>query len=260
MTSVERILEFVKLEIEEKQTEKSTKENLPQLFSINFNNVNLSCGNTSILKNISFEINPKEKIGIIGRTGAGKSSLISCLFKFYKISGKICLEQYNIDNIPINQLRSSISIIPQIPFTFCGTIRENLDPLQQYSDFSIWNVIKKLNLDIVITNLNQKLDKHADLSVGQKQLLCIGRAILSKNSIIILDEITASFDHETDHMINKVIEENFQDCTIIIIAHKFSAIEKCDKILVLNQGEIVEYDTVKKLLQNPSSALYNLIQ
>lgn len=262
MTCVERILEFTDMpkEEEEKDNEEKYKENCSKLSSISFKNVNLICKNTSILKNINFEVNEREKVGIVGRTGAGKSSLISCLLKFYKISGNICLNQIDIDNIPSAELRSKVSIIPQIPFVFCGTIRENLDPLQQHTDLNLWNVIKKLNLNDIITDLNQKLDKNVQLSVGQKQMLCIGRTILSKNKIVVLDEITASFDQETDEMIDKIIDENFQSCTMIIIAHKLSSIKKCHKILVLNQGEVVEYDTPNNLLKNSNSLLYNLIE
>jgi len=207
-----------------------------------------------ILKDISFEIKGGEKIGVVGRTGAGKSSLIQVLFRMTEISkGSIVIDGIDIKKVGLQFLRSSIAIIPQTAFSFVGTIRHNLDPIGKQSDDELLEVLKEVNLLNKIKSIKGGLDhviafKQATFSVGQKQLLCLARAILRKAKIVVLDEATANVDFDTDQFVQQKIKEKFKDCTILTVAHRLSTIIDYDKILVLDKGKIVEFDHPFKLL------------
>lgn len=259
MTSVERILEYINIDHETNSPE--TLDKWPNAGLIEFKNVSLYYNNLNkSLKNINFAVCPNERLGIVGRTGAGKSSIISSLFRFYNTTGMITIDGIDIHSVSLNQLRSSISVIPQDPYLFSGTIRENLDPFQQYTDDKIWNVLQKLQLNDSIDSLSQNLDKGANLSTGQKQLLSLARALLCKNKIVVLDEATASVDQETDALIRAAVKSNFQSCTMIIVSHRLPLILNCHKVAVINQGCITEFDTPEKLLQNKNSFLHYVIK
>jgi len=212
-----------------------------------------------ILKDITFKIKGGEKIGVVGRTGAGKSSLIQVLFRMTEISkGSITIDDVSIKDVGLQFLRSSIAIIPQTAFSFVGTIRHNLDPIGKQSDEELWEVLKEVNLLNKIKSIKGGLDyviafKQATFSVGQKQLLCLARAILRKAKIVVLDEATANVDFDTDQFVQWKIKEKFKDCTILTVAHRLSTIIDYDKILVLDKGKIVEFDHPFKLLVKEDS-------
>ncbi len=212
-----------------------------------------------ILKDITFKIKGGEKIGVVGRTGAGKSSLIQVLFRMTEISkGSITIDDVSIKDVGLQFLRSSIAIIPQTAFSFVGTIRHNLDPIGKQSDEELWEVLKEVNLLNKIKSIKGGLDyviafKQATFSVGQKQLLCLARAILRKAKIVVLDEATANVDFDTDQFLQQKIKEKFKDCTILTVAHRLSTIIDYDKILVLDKGKIVEFDHPFKLLVKEDS-------
>jgi len=217
-----------------------------------------------VLKNINILINPGEKIGIVGRTGSGKSTITLCLFRLLEAyEGKIYIDDIDISSIPLEILRNNITIIPQDPLLIEGTLRFNIDPFNNYSDDKIIEVLKKINFDYIVNKnplgLEQIIaEEGSNLSVGEKQLICVVRAILRNSKIIIMDEATASIDFKTEEIIQNNINEILKESTIITIAHRIKTIMNYDKIISLDNGEVLEYDTPKNLLKNTDGIFYNL--
>ncbi|XP_076174317.1 ATP-binding cassette sub-family C member 10 isoform X2 [Ptiloglossa arizonensis] len=215
------------------------------------------------LNGISFATRPAEKIGVVGRTGAGKSSLFVSLFRLSEIhSGSIYIDNVNTKTLQLNALRSRLTIIPQNPFLFSGTIRENLDPLNQYSDLQIYKALEKCQIHSLVYRLGgfgATLDESgSNLSAGQRQLFCLVRAVLHNAKIICIDEATANVDQETDKFIQTTIKSSFQSSTVITVAHRIRTIMHCDRVLVLGEGEILEFDEPNLLIQNVDSHFYHL--
>uniref|UniRef100_A0A8C4M9Q0 ATP-binding cassette sub-family C member 5 n=1 Tax=Equus asinus asinus TaxID=83772 RepID=A0A8C4M9Q0_EQUAS len=215
-----------------------------------------------VLKKVSFTIKPKEKIGIVGRTGSGKSSLGMALFRLVELSGGcIKIDGVRISDIGLADLRSKLSIIPQEPVLFSGTVRSNLDPFNQYTEDQIWDALERTHMKECIAQLPLKLESEVmengdNFSVGERQLLCIARALLRHCKILILDEATAAMDTETDLLIQETVREAFADCTMLTIAHRLHTVLGSDRIMVLAQGQVVEFDTPSVLLSNDSSRFY----
>lgn len=214
---------------------------------------------------MNFFIKPGEKIGIVGRTGAGKSSIIAALFRMIEPTGIIFIDGIDIKEIGLHDLRSKISIIPQDPLFFSGSIRRNLDPFNKHDEESLWGVLEEVHLKDAVRILNAGLDAElteggSNFSVGQRQLICLARAILHRNKIIVLDEATANIDKETDFLIQKTIREKFASSTILTIAHRIQTIMDSDRILVLQDGIIEEFDEPYKLLKNINGVFYNMIK
>ncbi|XP_008113892.2 multidrug resistance-associated protein 1 isoform X1 [Anolis carolinensis] len=207
------------------------------------------------LRDISFQSQREEKIGIIGRTGAGKSTLTNCLFRILeKAGGKIIIDGIDIATIGLHDLRGNLNIIPQDPVLFSGTLQFNLDPLGKYSDLELWEALGLCDLKNFVQSLPRKLlheisEGGENLSVGQRQLVCLARALLRKTKVLILDEATASLDIETDNVVQATIRKEFHNCTIITIAHRLQSIMDSDRVLVLESGRIAEFDTPDRLLQ-----------
>jgi ABC-type multidrug transport system fused ATPase/permease subunit len=216
------------------------------------------------LKGISFKTNSFEKIGVCGRTGAGKSSLINCLLRLTEIDeGSILIDSTPINSLGLHDLRHSIAIIPQTPLLFTGTLRYNLDPFDDFSDFDLWNSLKQVQLFHKINHHHLQLlqpvtEGGSNFSVGERQLLCFARAILRNSSILILDEATASVDTETDKIIQEMIREVFVKSTVLTIAHRIATIIDYDKVIVLDSGLIVEFDSPSRLLSDPNSVFSGL--
>lgn len=217
-----------------------------------------------VLKGISFKCNSVEKIGIVGRTGAGKSSMTLSLFRIIEASGgKIMIDGIDISTMGLHSLRSKLTIIPQDPVLFSGTLRLNLDPFNSYSDDAVWTALEHSHLKIFVQQLtdglNYKVSEGGEnLSVGQRQLVCLARALLRKTKVLILDEATAAVDVETDELIQNTIRVEFKDCTILTIAHRLNTIMDSDRIIVLDQGKIVEFDRPDVLLSNKDSIFYGM--
>ena len=209
-----------------------------------------------VLKNISVNIKGGEKIGVVGRTGSGKSSLMNALFRITEVEsdgGKIVIDGVDINSIGLNSLRLSLSIIPQDPVMFSNTVRYNLDPFEEKSEYELWDALKKVQLAEAIAVLPGGLDEQVaeggeNFSQGQRQLLCIARSLLRKPQILVMDEATASIDNATDAAIQTMIRENFADATVLTIAHRLGTIMDSDRVLVLDDGNVAEFDSPSALL------------
>ncbi|XP_015732142.1 multidrug resistance-associated protein 6 isoform X1 [Coturnix japonica] len=206
------------------------------------------------LKHINLTINGKEKIGITGRTGAGKSTLAAGLLRLVEAAeGAILIDGQDIAQLGLHDLRMKITVIPQDPVLFSGTLRMNLDPLNQYTDADIWTALELTQLKNFVADLPEQLeykctDQGENLSTGQKQLVCLARALLQKAKVLILDEATAAIDTETDLQIQSALRTQFKESTVLTIAHRINTIMDCDRILVLENGQIAEFDTPKQLI------------
>ncbi|NWS84495.1 MRP2 protein, partial [Toxostoma redivivum] len=194
------------------------------------------------------------QVGVVGRTGAGKSSLTNCLFRVLEAAGgKIIIDDVDIATIGLHDLRNNLTIIPQDPVLFTGTLRMNLDPFDQYSDEEVWKALELAHLKTYVQGLPEGLlhlvsEGGENLSVGQRQLVCLARALLRKAKILILDEATAAVDLETDNLIQTTIRSEFADCTVLTIAHRLHTIMDSNRVMVLHAGQIVEFDSPEELL------------
>jgi len=212
-----------------------------------------------VLKGLSFEVKGGEKIGIVGRTGSGKSSFMVALFRFNELrQGRILVGEEDITSTRLAQHRGSLSIIPQDPVLFSASIRFNLDPFHQFSDAVIYQVLEKVSLLHVVNELPHKINEMVseggeNFSVGQRQLICIGRALLRSPKVLMLDEATASIDNETDSKIQDMIRTEFKTCTVLTIAHRLHTIMDSDRVLVLEDGIVLEFDSPENLLNENSS-------
>ncbi|CAG9767407.1 unnamed protein product [Ceutorhynchus assimilis] len=252
MTHVERVLEYT--EVPQDNYEGRSVENWPSLGNVVFKNVSLTYKLERVLNDISFEVKPKHKIGIVGRTGAGKSSIISTLFRLYHYDGTILIDDIDIKTLSLEFLRDHISIIPQDPLLFQGSIRQNLDPLNRYTDEEVWQTLEKVHMKEHIPSLELLITDHgSNFSTGQRQLICLARAIIKRNQIVVLDEATANMDPETELLVQKTIAINFQGCTVFIIAHRLQSVLECNRILVMERGKVVEYADPIVLMENENS-------
>ena len=268
MIGLERCKALLRIEAEKNPEKDNTEEleekNWPNEGKINFIDFSVSYRPDTplVLKDINFEIKPGERIGIVGRTGSGKSSLVLSLCRIIEPKmGKILIDDEDIKNIKLEYLRDKLSIVPQDPFLIESTVRDNIDPLNKYTDEEIlevmddFGIFKKMGKE----KLNIKIKENGkNLSLGEKQLISFARAIMKKNKIIILDEATSSLDIETEKIIQKNMKYYFKDCTVIIIAHHLQMVQGCQTILVMDNGRIVEMGSYNSLLNNKNSKFYSL--
>jgi len=218
-----------------------------------------------VLRGISCSIKAGEKIGVVGRTGAGKSTLTNALFRLIEpTSGSIFIDNIDISQIGLDVLRSRLSIVPQNPVLFSGTIRSNLDPFSRHSDEEIWQTVGQVHLKQHVLQLPEQLgysiqENGEGLSVGQRQLLCLGRALLRRSKILVMDEATASLDFNTDAHIKATVRECFTAKTLITIAHRLDTVLDSDRVIVFEDGKIAEFDSPSALLVNPGSKFSLLV-
>nr|XP_055221299.1 multidrug resistance-associated protein 1 isoform X6 [Gorilla gorilla gorilla] len=259
IVAVERLKEYSETEKEApwQIQETAPPSSWPQVGRVEFRNYCLRYREDLdfVLRHISVTINGGEKVGIVGRTGAGKSSLTLGLFRINESAeGEIIIDGINIAKIGLHDLRFKITIIPQDPVLFSGSLRMNLDPFSQYSDEEVWTSLELAHLKDFVSALPNKLDHECaeggeNLSVGQRQLVCLARALLRKTKILVLDEATAAVDLETDDLIQSTIRTQFEDCTVLTIAHRLNTIMDYTRVIVLDKGEIQEYGSPSDLLQ-----------
>ncbi|CAH1159389.1 unnamed protein product [Phaedon cochleariae] len=265
MTSVERVMQYTKVEKEEELNPGASEkpENWPSAGKISFRNTYLRYNpdDPPALKNLNIVIQPGEKIGIVGRTGAGKSTLISSLFRLAPIDGTMAIDDIDTSTVSLEHLRSNISIIPQEPILFSASIRYNLDPFSKVSDDVIWQALANVELKDTIENLDQKVcEGGSNFSAGQRQLVCLARAIIRNNKVLVMDEATANVDPHTDALIQNTIRENFKDCTVLTIAHRLNTIMDSDKVLVMDSGKAVEFESPHRLLQLPGGYFTKMVE
>ncbi|EEY62025.1 ATP-binding Cassette (ABC) Superfamily [Phytophthora infestans T30-4] len=266
MVSVERIQTYTEMPTEAGLVSTAVEKpplDWPMAGAISFKRVDLRYrpGLPRVLRGLTFSVNAKEKVGIVGRTGAGKSSLIVGLMRLVELdAGSITIDGVDISKIGLHDLRSNIAIIPQDPVLFSGTVRSNLDPFDQFSDDQIWTSVKRASLQKAITSLDDVVDeKGSNFSVGERQLLSIARALLKRSKVILMDEATASIDPETDRQIQQSIREEFRDCTTLTIAHRINTILDSDRILVMEKGSVAEFGSPAELQRKPDGIFKSLV-
>ena len=267
MTTMERCLGYTKIASERPQETNVDKDNYnwPSRGKIEFVNYSVKYRPDTeiVLKNLSFTVNPGEHLGIVGRTGSGKSTISLCLFRILEATtGQILIDDVDISKLGLKKLRNSITIIPQDSTLMTGTLRYNIDPLGIHKTEEIIDVMTKIGFHYILEHHPQGLEQNivengGNLSIGEKQLICITRAILRKSKIVIMDEATASIDFKTEEIIQKAVNELLRDSTLITIAHRIKTVVNSDKILVLDNGSVIEYDTPNNLLQNKKSYFYD---
>uniref|UniRef100_A0A8C2UKK8 ATP binding cassette subfamily C member 3 n=1 Tax=Coturnix japonica TaxID=93934 RepID=A0A8C2UKK8_COTJA len=258
IVAVERIKEYSETETEAPWIieDKRPPADWPSRGELEFVNysVRYRKGLDLVLKDLNLQVHGGEKIGIVGRTGAGKSSMTLCLFRILEAAkGEIRIDGVRISEIGLHDLRSRLTIIPQDPVLFSGTLRMNLDPFNKYSDEEVWKALELSHLKKFVSSQPSMLEFECseggeNLSVGQRQLICLARALLRKTRILILDEATAAIDLETDDLIQMTIRTQFEDCTVLTIAHRLNTIMDYTRILVLDNGTIAEFDTPTNLI------------
>ncbi|KAL1425826.1 hypothetical protein MTO96_018809 [Rhipicephalus appendiculatus] len=213
-----------------------------------------------VLKSVTFVVEPQEKVGVVGRTGAGKSSLVLALLRVLRASrGRILIDGVDVSTVPLRRLRSAITD----PSLVRGSLRDNLDPTRSHSDGQLWRALRQAHLSDTVAGRREGLlletgDGGSNLSVGQRQLVCLARALLRGPKILVLDEATSQMDGDTDRLIQATLRDAFADCTVIAIAHRIHTVLDYDKILVMSEGTVLEYGPVKTLLSDTSSAFYTM--
>ncbi|XP_072393715.1 ATP-binding cassette sub-family C member 4-like isoform X6 [Diabrotica undecimpunctata] len=265
LTAVERVLQYTHINTEgpfESPIETRPVEPWPKFGRVDYKHVYLkySEDNPPVLRNLQFTILPGQKVGIVGRTGAGKSSLVAALFRLVNFQGTILIDGIDTKRMGLTYLRKKISIIPQEPVLFSATLRNNLDPFEEFTDEQIWKALDQVELKELSHSLDLMIcEGGSNFSLGQRQLICLARAVLRNNNILVLDEATANVDHRTDSLIQTTIRNKFKDYTVITIAHRLNTIMDYDKVIVMSYGRMVEFGHPHQLLQVPDGHFHRMV-
>ena len=269
--SVERVLEYIDVDEEAPLAveDGAPPPSWPQRGEVTFDAVQLKYRPDlpPVLKGVSFTLGAGEKVGLVGRTGAGKSTVFQGLYRIVEPSGgRISIDGVDVSTLGLHDLRRrALAIIPQEPTLFSGTVRSNLDPFDEHSDADVWRALAKAQLAGMVKRQPEQLgmvlyEGGSNLSVGQRQLLCLARALLRHTKVLVVDEATANVDMRTDALIQATIRSEFRDRTTITIAHRLDTIIDCDRIMVLDAGRVLEFDTPKALLADPHSVFSSLVE
>jgi ABC-type multidrug transport system fused ATPase/permease subunit len=274
LNAVERVryysamTDLEKWDAADQKVEQSVQQGWPSEGRIEFRNMSMRyrANLDLVLRNISASIPARKRVGIVGRSGSGKSSMLLALFRMVEAAeGQILIDGVDISKISLFSLRSKLAIIPQDPVLFNGTFKYNLDPFNLHSDEEIWQALEYVQLRAVIERMADRLNTIVaeggkNLSLGQRQLLCLARALLRNPRVICLDEATANVDIQTDEVIQRVVREKFRDSTVLVIAHRLNTVIDSDLIMVMDQGRLVEFDSPAVLKSNPNGLFYSLLQ
>lgn len=266
MTSVERVRAYIALESEPGYAIKTMPHtNWPRDGNVTFRNVCMRYypGGPQVLKSLTFDIPARTKIGIVGRTGDGKTSIVAALLRMPEAEGDLQVDGVRLNSVQLQETRRCMSVLTQTPVLFSGLLRRNLDPLDMYEDCDLWNALDDVSMKSFVENLDGKLNYQlteggGNLSVGERQLLCLARTLLQRSKIVILDEPTAHVDPNTERTIWNTVHDKLKNSTVIIIAHRLNTIMDCDLILVLRNGNVAELDTLSTLLANQESMFYSM--
>ncbi|CAH2078696.1 unnamed protein product [Thlaspi arvense] len=267
MVSVERVLQYMDVPQEKVSGSQSLTGKWPVQGTVEFQNVTMRYISTlpPALNHISFTIQGGTQVGVIGRTGAGKSSILNALFRLTPVcSGDIMVDGVNVNHLPVRELRSRLAVVPQSPFLFQGSLRDNLDPLGLSEDWRIWEILEKCKVKTEVENAggldSNVKESGCSFSVGQRQLLCLARALLKSSKILCLDECTANIDVHTASLLHNAISSECKGVTVITIAHRISTVLDLDSILILDRGILVEQGEPQLLLQDDSSAFSSFVR
>jgi ATP-binding cassette subfamily C (CFTR/MRP) protein 4 len=274
MVSVERVVAFGEIPPEAELTKNEPDLSLirndwPQAGSIVVKNLSVRYRDALPLSlhKVSFHIKPGHRVGVVGRTGSGKSTLVQSLFRLLEAEeGCILVDEVDISTVGLHTLRNKMSVIPQFPVLFSGcTVRENLDPFHKHSDESVRDALRDVHMDHALEDLprgwnSMVSEGGSNFSVGQRQLLCLARAILCKNKILVLDEPTANVDRRTDQLLQEALQKSFKGATIFSVAHRLDTVIEYDEILVLGGGELLEYGSPSKLLEQSDGHFSSMVR
>ncbi|KAF0972140.1 hypothetical protein FDP41_009548 [Naegleria fowleri] len=257
MNAIERILHYCQELPHEESNNEISITDWPSNGTIMLKNVSLKYSTDSefVLNNINVEIHQGEKIGIIGRTGSGKSSLLSILTRSAGyVQGVVQIDDVDIENISVKMLRSKIAVIPQESSMFSGSLRFNIDPLNQFEDEKIWHALEKVNMKDRVLQMDNELqfpvsENGENFSMGERQLLCICRALLKNSKIVIMDEATSHIDEETDFTVQESLKKEFSDKTVLNIAHRLNTITDSDRIMLIENGSLIAFDIPENVFQ-----------
>ncbi|XP_074607934.1 ATP-binding cassette sub-family C member 4-like [Acropora palmata] len=268
MTSVERVMTYANLESEPGyETEALPPTSWPRDGHLTFRDVTMTYykGGPQVLKEMSLIIEGKSRVGVVGRTGAGKSSVVAALLRMPDAQGDVIIDGIRINDINLQASRRCISVLDQIPILFSGSLRRNIDPMDQHEDANVWAALEDVQLKSFVEGLSGQLDyelleRGANLSVGERQLVCLARTLMQNNRIVILDEPTAHVDPITEQTIWKTVHEKLKNCTVITIAHRLDTIKDCDMVLVVREGEVAEFGTFDSLVGKEGGVLAGIVQ
>lgn len=270
IVSVERCIEYAELEPEAPmyKDDVDLPEDWPSKGEIEFDHFSTRYRKDLdlVLKDLNFKVEGQEKVGICGRTGAGKSSLSMSLFRIIEpAEGTIRIDGIDITKIGLHDLRSRLAIIPQDSQCFEGSMRQNIDPTGMSDDDTLWRVLDHARLKDHVKRMDGGLDAHVDeggsnLSSGQRQLMCLARALLKRSKILVLDEATSQIDPESDKAIQQIIRSEFGQCTVLTVAHRLNTIADSDKILTVDKGKLAEFAPPTELLADQNTIYYGLAQ